>query len=318
MPMAAKTPAAARARRLLAILHLLEPDAVVPLADIAGALGVTTAEAAEDLTLLACCGLHPYTPDTLVPLYLEDGVVRVFGELPALDRAVRLSSREAHALSTALELAGVPADAPLTRRLLANAATHDVSVEDIARLLAVASGAPVGDLLGNLVVARDERRCVRLSYQAAGREEATERIVEPLGLVNEQGCWYLEAYCRRAGALRTFRVDRIRTCALLDQSFAPRDVSPTGSAFVADGLPLARVHLSCGAERALREWPGARLVAEDKHGVEVLVPYAGTDWIARQVVSFLGDAEVLQPEEVRAAVRDLALAETGVLQGRDT
>ena len=46
------------------------------------------------LAKLACCGVAPYTPDVLLPLYLEAGSVVVWGELPALDRAVRLSAAE--------------------------------------------------------------------------------------------------------------------------------------------------------------------------------------------------------------------------------
>ena len=314
----AKTPAAARARRLLAILHVFEPDTVVPLTDVAEALGITPAEAAEDLSVLACCGLHPYTPDALVPLYLEDGVVRVFGKLPALDRAVRLSTREVRALAAALELAGVSADAPLIRKLLANAATPDVSAEEVGNLLAVAAGSNAGSLLGDLAVARDQRRCVRLTYQAAGREEATDRVIEPLGLVNDQGAWYVEAYCRRAGALRTFRVERIRSWEVLEETFPERALSPSGSAFVTDGLPLARVRFSPAsgsAGTALKEWPGARLESEDADGATVLVPFAGTEWIARQVVALLGDAEVLEPAEVRDAVRELALREAEAFAG---
>lgn len=315
--MTARTPASVRARRLLAILHLFEPDADVPLADIADALGISTADAAEDLGVLACCGLHPYTPDTLIPLYLEDGVVRVFGELPALERAVRLSSREARALAAALELAGVPADAPLMRKLLDGVATPDVSSEEVTRLLTVAPGAAVGGALGELAVARDGRRCVSLTYQAAGRDVPTDRVVEPLALVHDQGAWYLEAYCRRAGALRTFRVDRIRALAVLDEVFSPRDVSPSGTALLTDGLPLARVRFGPTADdaarTALREWPGAQIDTRDAGGTTVLVLYAGTAWLARQVVASLGQAEVLEPAEVRRSVRELALRELDAL-----
>ena len=286
----------------------------MPLSEIAERLGITTGEVAEDLSLLACCGLYPYTPDTLVPLYLEGGTVTVFGELPALDRAVRLSAREAHALATALELAGIPADSPLTKKLLAGAAMRDVTADEIARLLAVAEVATLGEVLGDLALARDQRRCVALRYQAAGREEVSDRVVEPMGLVNDQGVWYLEAYCRSASGLRTFRVDRIRDYALLDEVFPARDLSVNGKAFVTEGLPLALIRLSPGSERALREWPGARLSAEDESGATVEVPYAGTAWIARQVLSLLGEAEVLGPAEVRAAVRELALAESDLLE----
>jgi predicted DNA-binding transcriptional regulator YafY len=44
-------------------------------------------------------------------------------------------------------------------------------------------------------------------------------------------------------------------------------------------------------------------------GIIVEVPYAGTGWLARQVVARCGGAEVLAPQEIRRAVAELAQAE---------
>ena len=299
--------ASTRAKRMLAILHLLEPGTRVSLQSVATALGITPAEVVDDLDLLACCGVAPYTPDALVPVLVDGEVVMVWGDLPALERAARLSPHEAHAVVTALGIAGVPAHDPLVGKLLAAVAAGEVSPEAVAQVLRAApqDGQP---LLGTLALALAEGRVVQLEYQSAGSAEPSRRAVEPVSLVNECGTWYFEAFCRSAGALRTFRLDRIRSAEALHEVAPKRRLSPTGTAFVADGLPTARIRLAPGEEVPEREWPGVSVIEHGPDGTLVDVPYAGTEWIARQVVARLGAAEVIAPVEVRDAVRALARA----------
>jgi len=297
------TSSATRARRLLALLHLLERDGSYPVETIAEMLGASVSEIAEDLDALACCGVAPYYPDQLVPLFVDHGVVEVFGALPALERSVRLSVAEARALTAALQAAGLPADDPLAARLLAAAAPESVDVADLERVVRAAAAPGGGAALAALAAGLHERRAVAIAYQPAGSDEAAARVVEPLALVSERGAWYAEAFCRTAGALRTFRVDRVREARLLDEHFAPRDITASGVSFSPDDLPLARVAFSAGEDFSERDWPGARAGATHEDGsFEVDVPYSGLAWIARQVVARLGSARVVSPPEVREAV----------------
>lgn len=302
--------ASARARRLLAVLHLFAPGTSIPLETIAEAVGATPVEIADDLELLACCGVSPYTPDELLPIYIEGGSVVVWGDLPALGRAVRLSASEAHALATALSAAGMADDDPLVVKLADAATAADGGGGKMAALVRASVGLDSGDLLKALTLALEEHRVVRIVYQSLGRDEASVRSVEPLSLVHERGVWYLQAFCRKAGALRTFRADRVRSFESTDQTFEPRALTAAGTAFATAGLPVAKVRLGEGQEFSERDWPGARTIGAESDGeIMVEVPFAGTGWIARQVVARLGGAEVLSPEVVRVAVRELAEAE---------
>lgn len=306
----AKTPYALRARRLLAILHLFEPDTSLSVAAIAQALGATEVEITEDLDLLSCCGIDEHDAGTLIPIFVEDGVVEIWSTLPALDRAVRLSVAESRALAAALETAGLSADDPLHTKLLGAAAWAEADSGELERVVRAASTDTAGaEAIKTLSLALEEHAPVRILYHGVGRAKATERIVEPMGLVNERGSWYLEAFCRSAGTLRTFRIDRIREATALTERFEPRALSPAGTAFVSVGLPVARIELAPGEQVSDREWPGLRLAEEHTDGSLVVeVPYAGADWIARQVVARLGAAEVLEPAEVREAAAALANA----------
>jgi proteasome accessory factor C len=139
------------------------------------------------------------------------------------------------------------------------------------------------------------------------------RSVEPLQLFADRGAWYLSAWCRKAGAYRTFRVDRVRGVERAGELFdatARGDAALALRAFSAEGLPVARLLFSAGEEFSEREWPGARLADESGDGsLQVDVPFAGTDWIARRVVARLGAVEVLEPASVRDVVAALAREE---------
>ena len=47
------------------------------------------------------------------------------------------------------------------------------------------------------------------------------RTVEPYGLSQQGGRWFLAAYCCLRAGLRLFRVDRIETATLLNETFEP-------------------------------------------------------------------------------------------------
>lgn len=303
----ARTSAALRARRLLAILHLLQRDTELSLTAIAETIGATPAETAADLEMLSCCGVGQFS-DSLVPLYVEDdaSTVVVFGDLPSLDRAVRLSGTEAQALAAALQVAGYPDDDPMTARLL-DAASPEVDPAALGQVVRTAAST-AGDVLRSVSLALGAGNALEILYHGVGRDEARCRVVEPISLLSDRGAWYLEAFCRDAGALRTFRVDRIREARVLDEKVPKRELSAVGAAFVSSGLPVARVRFESGEPVSDREWPGLTVISREADGaVTVEVPYSGTAWIARQIVAQLGRAEVLEPAEVREAVVRMAL-----------
>ncbi|MBR7829885.1 WYL domain-containing protein [Actinospica sp. MGRD01-02] len=74
-----------------------------------------------------------------------------------------------------------------------------------------------------LVTASAHRRRVQISYRSeAGNEWEAE--VDPWAVVVRYGRWYLLCHSHRADAIRTYRVDRVRSVGQTGQSFEP----PTG------------------------------------------------------------------------------------------
>ncbi len=290
---------------MLALLNRLEPASSIPLDELASLLGVSVSEIADDMTALSCCGLAPYDPGSLVAVFVEDGMVNVWGPLPALDRAVRLSAAEARALVTALQAAGFGPENPLTSKLL-DAATTDFSAEDLVQTIRAGVAGSASDVYKTLAGAIERSEVVRIAYRRGGSGSETRREIEPSALLNDRGVWYVSAFCRLAGAMRTFRLDRMRDAETTGAHFTPRTQSLRGRAFDPDGLPVALLRFTDAEEYSEREWPGSRIHAVDGSGLEVEVPYSGTAWISRMVVARLGSVEVIEPEEVRASVRELA------------
>jgi proteasome accessory factor C len=306
----AKVNTAQRARRLIALLGRMQNGSVISLAEMAAEVGSSPADLASDLTALSMCGVAPYSPWELVPVSVDGDRVEVFGAVPAMRGPVRLSLAEAEALSAALSAAGFSADDPLNVKLAA-ASSASLDATELARTLHTETAKHDVAIFEALAAATRDHEAVTLGYQRDGADGPRNRTVEPLQLLADRGAWYLSAWCREAGDFRTFRIDRIRSLEPTGEQFAPGAHGTEGlgsKAFQAEGLPVARLRFANEADYSERDWPGSQTLGPGgSGGVEIAVPYAGADWIARRVVARLGGVEVIEPAEIRRAV--VALAE---------
>ncbi|MDO8963574.1 MAG: WYL domain-containing protein [Coriobacteriia bacterium] len=298
-----------RARRLLALLPYLSERRTIPITELARATGSDEATVVADLTTLSVCGSGERGPDECVGVYVDGDSAEVFMALPALERPVRLTADEARALATALESVGIDPGDPLPSRL-ARLATREPDLEELARTVrsATARGGHA-EIVAALSAAAMARRAVRISYYSADRGRESARTIHPYALFVWRGTWYLLAFCEDAGEERTFRVDRITGVKMTPDGFERPEGLPDSPDPLPDlaAMPRAIVRFS-SADPDLneREWPGATFEHRDDGTVIAEVPYAGTSWIARRVAARLGEAEVLEPAEVRRAVAETA------------
>lgn len=310
--MTARTPAATRARRMLAILPYLTPEAAIPLANIAHALGVSPEDLAADIGTLSLCGAAPYTPDAMIEAFVEDdGVVHTYQPLPALDRPVRLTPAEARALAAALELAGASPDEPLVTRLMAAAATApDPETSAPIVRTAAAPGGPLA-VYERVASAIERREKLRVVYWTASRGEETDRTLHPWSLGFDKGAWYVRAYCELREEPRTFRLDRVLAAEPTGEAYAtePDDDIPA-PAFAGEDMPRAELLFEEGAAAPAlgdeRDWPGATFERLDDGTVRASVPYTSPGWLARRVAARFGSVRVIEPPQLREAVRSLA------------
>jgi proteasome accessory factor C len=296
--------AAGRARRLLALLPFLRRQGLVPLSELAAAVGTDEATVAEDLTVLSLCGGDERDPGQLIGVFVEGDTAEVFADLPALERPVRLTPSEARALTAALESIGLDPRSPLLVRL----AEHSESEADPERVARTVRAAFAHDgqasVIAALYVAAERGVVASIRYASARSGHETVRRVHPLALHLWRDAWYLVAFCEEAGEQRTFRVDRITAVSLTREAFErPSGLEEASPLLDLDALPRATVLFSeYGPDLNERDWPGAGFTRRPDGTVVASVPYAGTSWLARKVAARLGTARVEEPKALRAAV----------------
>ena len=117
-----------------------------------------------------------------------------------------------------LALPGADDNGALARGVAKLAAVLGVDADQVLDVDLGLGGAEVLDVLRTAVA---EHRRVHLDYYSYGRDERTERAVDPYVVHAEDGSLYVLGHCHLAGAERRFRVDRIASATLLDERFEP-------------------------------------------------------------------------------------------------
>ncbi|MBN1148286.1 MAG: YafY family transcriptional regulator [Anaerolineales bacterium] len=169
-------------------------------------------------------------------------------------------------------------------------------------------------LLEKIRRAARQRRQIKISYQGGASPSVTERRVDPYALVHRSGWWLLVGYCHLRQALRTFRVDRIQELQLLGQVFEIPEGFDIHAYLEAEfkGQPVVRARLRFLPEAAhiaaanLANWESLQ---ENPNGsVDVILAAPDLSWLASWAMSFAAWVSVLDPPELRALVREWALA----------
>ncbi len=294
------------ARLLNLVPYLVARPEGVPIAELAADFGVDADQIQSDLTMLWMCGLPGYGPGDLIDIAFDADEVRVLFAA-GMDRPVRLAAHEALALSVALR---VLADTPGVGDRAAIASALD-------KLAAAAGEIPADVTVRDTVIDPQAERyaalvasghAARITYYSASRDTTSERVVDPIEVVAADGHAYLRAWCRTAGEIRQFRIDRIDACSELDEPSEPLRLTdqPAPTAFLASELPRIQLLLGPGAKTVTDAYPCDEIVGEADGRRRVTMRVRDLDWARRFVLGLGGEAEVLAPAELRDAVRQTA------------
>ena len=190
----------ARMQRLLSMVPWIAAHDGPTLDEVCARFDLTAKELAADLEVMWLVGLPPYTPDALIDVVQEGDRVWIhFADV--FDAPQRLTPDQAVALLTAgasvLALPGADADGALARGVAKLAAVLGVDADQVLDVDLGGGGADVLDVLRTAVA---EHRRVHLDYYSYGRDERTERDVDPYLVHAEDGSLYVLGHCHLAQA----------------------------------------------------------------------------------------------------------------------
>jgi proteasome accessory factor C len=305
-----------RLQRLLTLVPYVISRKAVGLADTAVAFGVSERQLVDDLNMLWCVELRSPDPYCPIDLSYEGGEI-VVSQAESIGRPLRLGTDEASALLVALRmLAEVPGPgdrSALSRTIAKLEAAAGEAAAASAQVLVQVDDVSPGDVLAGVTDALRRGRRLHLSYYVPGRDEATERDVDPMRLLMVEGRTYLEAWCRRAEAVRLFRLDRVLALAVLDiAACVPAEAQPVD---VDKGLfrpsdQDVRVVLELApAGRWVAEYYPCEQVEDLGEGrLRVSLRTPDTQWVRRLGLRLGEDGRVISPADLADQVRQDALA----------
>lgn len=244
-------------RRMLSLVTYLRERPGARVEDVARAFGITEDELVSDLDVLPMCGTSFRGGDLLD---IDTDGERIWWHNPDdVAEPLRLAADEATALLVAARaVSTLPGLRESDRQALLRATAK---VETAAGEAGVSSARlsvtfeSEGGVFADVDRAISERRRLWIRYYSPARDELTEREIDPIRLVSV-GHTYVEAWCRRSEARRTFRLDRVAEIRILDEASAPPEIELRD---LSEGLvqPAAE-----DPEVVVEVGPGGRWVAE--------------------------------------------------------
>ena len=194
--------------------------------------------------------------------------------------------------SSLLAVPGADPQGPLARGLGKLASTLGVTPgSDIEIDLGQASA----ETLATIREAIADRRKIDIDYYAYNRDEVTSRRIDPYRVTSDQGQWYLLAHCHRAEGERLFRVDRIRSLTVVDETFdAPPDV-PDVSVFEPNpDDPRVVLDLEPDAAWVPQAYPAESSEDLGEGRTRVTLAISALPWLSRLLVRLGSSASVVE------------------------
>ncbi|MFZ0826642.1 MAG: WYL domain-containing protein [Verrucomicrobiia bacterium] len=181
------------------------------------------------------------------------------------------------------------------------------------------------EIFDALAKAAARRQQIELAYRKPGQPRTEPRFVDPYHLANINGEWYLFAYDHARKDIRTFVPARVRSVKPTGKTFErplkfslEKRLRGSFGVHSAEGEYEIMIRFNPRAADYVREkrWHESQRLRELKGGgVELQMKLSSLAEIERWVLSWGGDAKVLKPRELAAAVKSAARK---IIEGSET
>ena len=312
-----------RTERFYKIQNLLRSRHFVSTQDFLSELGISRATFKRDLEYLRDRMRAPIAYDRDQQAYGFDPAIAdsQLWQLPGL----WFSADELQALLTMDRLLGdlqpgVLSEliAPLRKRLRSLLESGENSAADIARrikILSMGSRRVAPAHFRTIATAVLTRKRLKLRHQRRQDGEVIDREVSPQRLVHYRDNWYLDAWCHKRQALRTFGLDAIATAIAMPDKDVKEIGEDTLERHYASGYGIFAgsatqdAVLQFGASSARwvsREtWHPEQVGTPQLDGTYLLqFPYAQEPELVMDILKHGADVQVLAPESLRKAVAE--------------
>ena len=294
-----KLSASERMTRLLAVIPWVVQQQGAPIDEIVARFDYPRSQLVEDLTgVVFFVGVHPFTPDSMIEVDISDDEVQI-SYADWFSRPLRLTPSEGARLLTSAhsllsdqfgaggdnEEAG-PLLRALTKLSMALGEAADQAVE-------VRLGDAGRETLVPLRSAVSRQEQVDIDYYTYGRDELTQRIVEPSRVFSDNGNWYLDAWCHRAGAQRVFRVDRIRAVRFTGADVEHRPTDPAGIFTPGENDPRVVLRLNPDSAWVAEQYPTESAETDEAGFLTVTMAVSAVGWLERLMLRLGGSAEIV-------------------------
>jgi predicted DNA-binding transcriptional regulator YafY len=204
---------------------------------------------------------------------------------------------------------------PLRKRLTALLDSGDLGAADVTRrirVLSMGSRAIEPAHFRTLAAALLARKRLRLEHHRRSDGGVLEREVSPQRLVHYRDNWYLDAFCHKRQALRTFSVDAIAAASVVEKPC--KEVSEEGldrhfasgyGIFAGSDTQQAVLLFKPGRARwvSRETWHPQQDGKLQLDGSYLLkLPYSREPELVMDILKYGADVEVLAPESLRDAV----------------
>jgi proteasome accessory factor BC len=237
---------------------------------------------------------------------LDEDTIRVDKELfgDTFRAPPRLTPLEARAIRLALEFVGpmIAADARSPLERVRSKLEETFGEFELAQTPEPHVRRAEEDLVGTLSRGLRERRLVEIDYLKEGEEEGSTHLVEPYSLERRLPYWYVHTWDRTRDGERSFRLDRMRSARLQRghfeqrEGFDPHEFRDARAARIWYSKQIARWEFEKGAS-LLKD---GSAVAER--------PVGSPEWLVGEILSYRGEAVVLEPKELRREIASRAQA----------
>lgn len=284
----------AQTARLLDLVPFLLSHQGISISDLATHFKVEKDVIIDDLNTLWMCGLPGYTPLELIDLAFDSGYVTIRNAAP-LAYVRTMSSSEIVSLALGLDL---------LRDSLLNLGNEQVSrIDRLSQRLRSQIGAHISIASGTQTAHRSmiatsiaRRVPVEMTYYSSTTDQETRRIVTAYDFFQENDVEYFQAYCHTSNGMRTFRVDRIVTASLAQESQEIVNDKKQKSERIRVGATVKSL------DRTSAE--AFRLAFEELEvGASVALEAFSSDWLVRAIMAGAGSLVVEEPSEIRQLVR---------------